>query len=133
MVAVAGDTLGSLAWVRGIRSREERGRTMKTKTGKRTAHFGVQVVENAKNITLFIDGHDLPPIVFDAKTGRSGKKTHAKLSKILDAVEAEGEVKTATKTAAKAVTAAVKTVSKEAVKAVSDRTSDTKDKEGKDT
>ena len=105
---------------------------MKTKTGKRTAHLGVQIVENAKSITLFIDGHDLPPIVFDAKTGRSGKKAHAKLRKILDAVEAKGEVKAVTKTAAKAVTTAVKTVSKEAVKAVSDRTSDGKDKDGKD-
>ena len=95
---------------------------MKTKSGKRTAHLGVQIVENPKNITLFFQGHDLPPIVFDAKTGRSGKKAHAKLRKALDTVE-KSEVKAATKTAAKAVTAAVKTVSKEAVKAVSDRTS----------
>ena len=64
------------------------------------------------------------PIAFDAKTGQSGKKAHSKLKKILDTVEAKGEVKTATKTAAKAVTAAVKTVSKEAVKAVSDRKPD---------
>ena len=98
---------------------------MKTKSGKRTAHFGVQIVESPKDITLFFEGHDLPPIVFDAKTGRSGKKAHAKLRKVLDAVE-KGEVKAATKTAAKAVSAAVKTVSKEAVKAVSDRTSNDK-------
>ena len=95
---------------------------MKTKTGKRTAHFGVQIVENPKNITLFFDGHDLPPILFNAKTGQSGKKAHRKLKGILDSVEAKGEIKTATKTAAKAVTEAVKTVSKEAAKAVSDRT-----------
>jgi hypothetical protein len=96
---------------------------MKNKTGKRTAHFGVQIVENPKNITLFFDGHDLPPIVFDAKTGRSGKKAHAKLRSILDGAESAGEVKTATKTAAKAVGAAVKTASKEAVKAVTERAS----------
>jgi hypothetical protein len=100
---------------------------MKTKTGKRTAHLAVQIVENPKNITLFFEGHDLPPIVFDAKSGRSGKKAHAKLRTALDAVESKGEVKTATKTAAKAVSAAVKTVSKEAVKAVSERTSNGKD------
>ena len=100
---------------------------MKTKTGKRTAHFGVQIVENPKNITLFFDGHDLSPIVFEAKTGRSGKKAHGKLRRILDTVEAKGEVKAAAKTAAKAVGAAVKTVSKEAVKAVSERTSNGKD------
>ena len=93
----------------------------KTKAGKRTAHFGVQIVEKANNITLFFDGHDLPPIIFRAKTGHSGKKAHSKLKKILNAVETEGETKAATKAAAKAVTAAVKTVSKEAVKAVADR------------
>jgi hypothetical protein len=95
---------------------------MKTKKGKRTAHFGVQIVENPNNITLFFDGHDLPPIIFSAKSGQSGKKAHRKLKGILDSVEATGEIKVATKTAAKAVTEAVKTVSKEAVKAVSDRT-----------
>jgi hypothetical protein len=94
----------------------------KTKAGKRTARIQVQIVENPNNITLFFDGHDLPPIIFNAKTGHTGKKAHSKLKKILDAVEAQGETKAATKTAAKAVTAAVKTVSKEAVKAVSDRT-----------
>jgi hypothetical protein len=78
----------------------------------------VQIVENPNNITLFFDGHDLPPIIFSAKTGHTGKKAHGKLKKVLDKVEAEGK----TKTAAKAVTAAVKTVSKEAVKAVSERT-----------
>ncbi|MGH2641470.1 MAG: hypothetical protein ACRDGO_07205 [Actinomycetota bacterium] len=101
---------------------------MKTKKGKRTAHFGVQIVENPNNITLFFDGHDLPPIIFNSKTGQSGKKAHRKLKGILDSVEAKGEIKTATKTAAKAVTAAVKTVSKEAVKAVSDRTGNGTDK-----
>ena len=99
---------------------------MKTKSGKRTAHLGVQIVENPKDITLVFDGRDLPSIVFDAKTGRSGKNAHAKLRNVLATVE-KGEVKAATKTAAKAVTAAVKTVSKEAVKAVSDRTSNGKD------
>jgi hypothetical protein len=90
---------------------------MKTKQGKRTARFTVQIVENPSNITLFFDGHDLPPIIFSAKTGHTGKKAHRKLKRILDDVEAQGE----TKTAAKAVTEAVKTVSKEAVKAVSER------------
>ena len=98
---------------------------MKTKKGKRTAHFGVQIVENPNNITLFFDGHGFPPIIFSAKTGQSGKKAHGKLKKILDAVEAQGETKAATKTAAKAVTEAVKTVSKGAVKAVADRTGKT--------
>lgn len=94
----------------------------KTKAGKRTARFQVQIVENPNNITLFFDGHDLPPIIFSAKTGHSGKKAHSKLKKILNAVATQGETKAATKTAAKAVTAAVKTVSKEAVKAVAERT-----------
>ena len=52
---------------------------MKTKKGKRTAHFGVQIVENPNDITLFFDGHDLPPILFSAKSGQSGKKAHRKL------------------------------------------------------
>jgi hypothetical protein len=89
---------------------------------KRTAHFGVQIVESTKGISLVFDDRELPSIAFDAKTGQSGKKAHSKLKKILDSLQAKGEVKTATKTAAKAVTEAVKTVSKEAVKAVSDRT-----------
>jgi hypothetical protein len=100
---------------------------MKAKREKRTAHFGVQVIESPKGITLVFDDQDFPSIVFDAKSGQSGKKAHAKLRKILDAVESKGEVKTATKTAAKAVTQAVKTVSKEAVKAVSDRTGNGRD------
>jgi hypothetical protein len=94
----------------------------KTKTGRRTARFQVQIVENPNNITLFFDGHDLPPIIFSAKTGHTGKKAHGKLKRILDDVETEGETKTAAKTAAKAVTEAVKTASKEAVKVVSERT-----------
>ena len=94
----------------------------KTKKGKRTARFQVQIVENPNNITLFFDGHDLPPIIFSAKTGHTGKKAHGKLKRILDDVETQGETKTAAKTAAKAVTEAVKTASKEAVKAVSERT-----------
>jgi hypothetical protein len=100
---------------------------MKNKDGTRSVHLAVQIVENPKNITLVFQGRDLPPIVFDAKTGRSGKKAHAKLRKVLDSVDAKGEVKAATKTAAKAVSEAVKTVSKEAVKAVSERTSNGKD------
>ena len=90
---------------------------MKTKTGKRTARFQVQTVENPNNITLFFDGHDLPPIVVSAKTGHTGKKAHSKLKKILDAVDKQGETKMATKTAAKAVTEAVKTVSERTGKA----------------
>ena len=68
---------------------------MKTRTGKRTARLGVQIVENPKNITLFFDGHDLPPIIFNAKTGQSGKKAHRKLQRIIDDVEAKGEIRTA--------------------------------------
>ena len=98
------------------------------KKSRRTAHFGVQIVENSKDITLVFDDKVLPSIAFDAKTGQSGRKAHSKLKKILDMVEAKGEVKTATKTAAKAVTQAVKTVSKEAVKAVSERTGNGSDK-----
>jgi uncharacterized protein YaaR (DUF327 family) len=101
---------------------------MKTQKGKRTAHVGVQIVETSKGITIAFDDQDFPTIVFDAKSGQSGKKAHSKLQKILDAVEAKGEVKAATKTAAKAVTAAVKTVSKEAVKAVTDKTGNGSDK-----
>jgi hypothetical protein len=101
---------------------------MKTKSGKRTAHFGVQIVENSNNITLFFDGHDLPPIIFSAKTGHTGKKAHGKLKRILDDVETKGEAKAATKAATKAVTEAVKTVSKEAVKAVSKGTGRASDK-----
>ena len=95
---------------------------MMTKAGKRTARLQVQIVENPNNITLFFDGHDLPPIIVSAKTGKTGKKAHSKLKKMLDDVGSAGETKTATKTAAKAVTEAVKAVSKEAVKAVSERT-----------
>lgn len=98
------------------------------KKSKRTAHFSVQIVENPTNITLSFDGKDLPAINFSAKTGQSGKKAHRKLKGLLDTVEVKGEVKTATKTAAKAVTEAVKTVSKEAVKAVSERTGNGSDK-----
>ena len=101
---------------------------MKTNQTRRTAHFAVQVVESANRITLSFDGLDVPPIIFDAKTGQTGKKAYGKLRKALDTVEAKGEVKTATKTAAKAVTEAVKTVSKEAVKAVSDRSGNSNDK-----
>lgn len=95
---------------------------MKAKKTKRKAHFGVQLVESPNSITLSFDGLDLAPITFSAKTGQSGKKAHRKLKRVLDAVEAKGEVRTATKTAAKAVTEAVKTASKEAVKAVATRT-----------
>jgi hypothetical protein len=101
---------------------------MKSKKGTRTAHVAAEVVENGNNITLSFDGLDVPPINFNAKTGQTGKKAYGKLKKILDTVEAKGEVKTATKTAAKAVSEAVKTVSKEAVKAVSDRTGNGSDK-----
>ena len=102
---------------------------MMTKTGKRTARLQVQIVENPNNITLVFDGHDLPPIIFSAKTGHTGKKAHGKLKKILDDVAAEGQQKkTATKAATTAVAEAVKTVSKEAVKVVSERTGKTNGK-----
>jgi hypothetical protein len=69
---------------------------MKTRTGKRTAHFSVQIVENAgDNITMFFDGHDLPPLIFSEKTGSSGEKAFGKLKGILDEEEAkEAEVMT---------------------------------------
>jgi hypothetical protein len=94
---------------------------MKTKKGTRAFHVGVRIAEDTKGVTLFFDGHDLPPISFSAKTGSSGKKAYAKLMKILDETEARGEAKEATKAATKAVAHAVKTASKEAVKAVSQR------------
>ena len=95
---------------------------MKVKTSKRSAHFGVEIVESANNITLFFDGPDLPSIIVSAKTGHTGKKAHAKLKKILDNAEAKEKTKPPAKAVAQAVTGAVKTVSKEAVKAVAERT-----------
>ena len=92
---------------------------MKAKSSKRSAHFGVEIVENPSNITLFFDGPDLPPIVVSAKTGHTGKKAHAKLKKVLDKAESDRKTKTPTKAVAEAVTEAVKTVSKEAAKVVS--------------
>ena len=93
---------------------------MKTKKGTRAVHVGVRIAEDAKGVTLLFDGHDFPPISFSAKTGSSGKKSYAKLMRILDETESRGEAKEATK-ATKAVAHAVKTASKEAVKAVSQR------------
>jgi hypothetical protein len=66
---------------------------MKTKKGNRTAHFGVQIVEEGGpggDITLFFDGHDLPPIIFNRKSGASGAKAHEKLKSILDEEEPVG-------------------------------------------
>ena len=96
---------------------------MKAKAGNRTARISVRIVENPKNITLFFDEHDLPPIIVNAKTGQTGRKAHGKLKRLLDEVETKGQAKTAGKAAAKAVTEAVKTVSKDAVKAVTQRAS----------
>jgi hypothetical protein len=84
---------------------------MEAKAGKRTARLRVQLAEDGKSIEMLFDGHDVPPISFKKKTGRSDPKAHGKLSKILDAEER--------KTPTKAVTEVVKAVSKEAVKVVS--------------
>ena len=43
------------------------------------------------DITLFFDGHDLPPIIFNRKTGASGAKAHEKLKAILDKEEPVGK------------------------------------------
>ncbi len=63
----------------------------KTRKGNRTAHFGVQIVEDGPggDITMFYERYDLPPIIFSAKKGSSGPKAFEKLSKILDLAEAE--------------------------------------------
>jgi hypothetical protein len=58
-----------------------------TKTGKRTAHFGVQIVEDGSQIHMFFDGYDHPPINFNRGTGRSGPRAYEKLSKILNEAE----------------------------------------------
>lgn len=63
----------------------------KTKTGKRTARFRVQIVEDGKSIEMFFDGHDVAPIVFKADTGASGPKAYSKLKAILDAEPDEQE------------------------------------------
>ncbi|MGH2692419.1 MAG: hypothetical protein ACRDHM_07925 [Actinomycetota bacterium] len=57
---------------------------MRTRTGKRTAHFGVQIVEAGNTIDLFFDRHDLPPLSFSAKTGQSGTDAYGALKGILD-------------------------------------------------
>jgi hypothetical protein len=62
---------------------------MKTRTGKRTAHFRVQIVEDAKTIEMFFDDHNLSPLSFNSETGRSGPKAFGKLKKILDEEEAK--------------------------------------------
>jgi hypothetical protein len=62
---------------------------MRTKTGKRTAHFRVQIVEDGKSIEMFFDDHNLPPMAFNRETGRSGPKAYGKLAKILDEEEAK--------------------------------------------
>ncbi len=61
----------------------------KTSTGKRTAHFRVQIVDDGGTIEMFFDDHDLPPINFNAKTGKSGPKAYRKLAKILDLEDAK--------------------------------------------
>ena len=70
---------------------------MKTKKGTRAVHVGVRIAEDAKGVTLLFDGHDFPPISFSAKTGSSGKKSYAKLMRILDETESRGEAKEATR------------------------------------
>ena len=58
-----------------------------TRTGKRTLHLKIQIVEEANgNITMWFD--DQPTILemtFDKDTGTSGPKAHGKLLRLLDA------------------------------------------------
>jgi hypothetical protein len=61
----------------------------KTKSGKRTARFKVQIVEDSNSIEMFFDDHNLPPMSFSAGTGTSGPKAYSKLSQILDLEEAK--------------------------------------------
>jgi hypothetical protein len=61
----------------------------KTKTGKRTAHIQVQLVEEPDgSIRMYGDKETAdtiwPPIWFDVKTGMSGPAAHKKLQKVLD-------------------------------------------------
>jgi hypothetical protein len=59
----------------------------KARSGKRSAKFRVQIVEEGGQIRLFFDEYDQPPITFNRRTGASGPRAYSKLSKVLDAAE----------------------------------------------
>ena len=61
----------------------------RTKSGKRSAQFSVQIVEDGSQIHMFFDGYDHPPINFNRGSGTSGPRAYEKLSKILDDAGAE--------------------------------------------
>ncbi len=61
----------------------------RTRSGKRSAGFRVQIVEDGGQIHMFFDGYDHPPINFNRGTGMSGPKSYEKLAKILDEAGAE--------------------------------------------
>ena len=64
---------------------------MRTRKGKRTAHFSVQIVEDSENsIEMFFDGMDHSPITFKRDTGRSGPGAFAKMLKIIEENDEEG-------------------------------------------
>jgi hypothetical protein len=60
---------------------------VKTKTGKRSARISVQIVEDGGTIEMFFVGHDLVPISFKSKDGRSGPNAYEKLLSIIDKEE----------------------------------------------
>jgi hypothetical protein len=56
----------------------------KMKSGKRSAKFAVQVVQDGSQIHIFFEGYDHPPINFNRLSGTSGPRAYKKLAKILD-------------------------------------------------
>ena len=54
--------------------------------GRRSAKLEVRIAEEGSQIHMFLGG-DQAPIAFNRRTGRSGPRAYAKLSKILDAAE----------------------------------------------
>jgi hypothetical protein len=55
--------------------------------GRRSTKFEVRIVEEGSQIHMFFGGRDQSPIAFNRRTGRSGPRAYAKLSKLLDAAE----------------------------------------------
>ena len=55
--------------------------------GRRSAKLEVRLAEEGNQIHMFLGGRDQSPIAFNRRTGRSGPRAYAKLSKILDAAE----------------------------------------------
>ena len=64
---------------------------MKTKAGKRSARFNVQIVDDGSQIHMFFDGYDYPPINFNRGSGQSGPRAYEKLAKILDDTEVKDD------------------------------------------